>query len=171
MESWKSAADEWLRQEHLNCEDEAEANFAAILTVLADAQPPPAFAVRATRAAWAVRTGPRRIRTWAAAVAVVLAAVFGNPAAFGVLTGATGWLVAATSLAAYSAVQVIVAAVTAWTWSSIVIETGATVAVVALSQGAAVLATLAVTGAMALYLMQRLLRGDFTTRHPGPLCV
>jgi hypothetical protein len=171
MEIWKSAAEEWLRREEASPEHEAEACFAALFAVLPDAQPAAGFSARTARVAWCVRTRPRRIRSWSAIVAVVLAAVFGNPEAFAALTAVTGWLVFGASLAAAATVQVASGAVTALTWASIVVRTGGVVAGAALSQGAAVLATLAVTGATALYLMHRLLRGELTTRHPGPLCV
>jgi hypothetical protein len=171
MDNRKSAAYEWLELEHMGSEDEAEARFSGLFTTLPDVHPSPEFTTRAARAAWSARTRSRRIRTWAAACAIVLIAVFNGVATFGFLTAVAGWLVTGASLAASSTAQVFVAAAAAMTWWSFAARTGGTIAgVVALPQGAALLATTALAGAMALYLMRRLLRGDLTTRHPGSLC-
>ncbi len=151
---------DWLEAEEEGRDDLAEFIFARVMADLPRVEPSPAFVERAVQAAWQRRVRQQRL-AWVARAAAVLAVVIGGGAGLFALGTA---VIGAAADGAVAGVQGVI-----WTadamngglrWWAFLRNVGSAVGTaVATPQTTAVLVALELTGAMAVYGIQRLL-GD-----------
>jgi hypothetical protein len=172
MGRWRKLTDDWLSNEHLDQEGAADKGFARVFAALPPVEPSEDFVRRAVHVAWQERRRRRRMAAFALAASIVGAATAGI-AAYGLLGGISGWLLAAMATAVASFTGPLLLAVTiAVDWWAAMTQVGSVMAgVVGLPQGAAVLLAMQVAGGGALYALHRLLRAESGFRDPGPLCL
>ena len=150
-------------------EDAADADFSRLFAALPPVQPSADFVQRTVDAAWEARTRRRAFRFAAAAAAVVVIA-------FGVLlatTGAPAWLVPTSARVVAGSVMAVLWSATAvaefWT---LMVRMGTAIAgLLVMPQSVALLVTIELVGAAALYSLHRLLRADIRFRNSGPMCI
>ena len=172
MAKWRERTDDWLANERSGLDDAAEQSFAQVFAALPVAEPTAGFVQRAVDAAWLVRAQRRR-QTAMAGIAAGLLAGLGVTIAYGVLGVAGGQLLALAAEVLTSATLFTVMFVTtvlAW-WGAAARLGNAVISVMGMAEGAAILAAIELTGAVALYTLHRLLRADVRWHPPGPLCV
>ena len=171
MGRWRKLTDDWLSNEHLDQEG-ADKAFARVFAALPAVDPSEDFVRRAVHVAWQERHRRRQIKLFAVAVSIAGVTTAGI-AAYGLLGGMSGWLLAAIATAVASLTGPLLFAVTiAIDWWSVMTQVGSVMAgVIGLPQGAAVLLAMQVAGGGALYALHRLLRAESGFRDPGPLCL
>lgn len=172
MGRWRRLTDDWLSSEHLDREPAADQAFSRVFSALPAVEPSQDFVRRAVHLAWRERVRRRRMTVYAIAASLAGAATAGI-AAYGLLGGLSGWLLAAMATAVASSTGPLLLAVTiAIDWWAAMTQVGSLIAgVVGLPQGAAVLLAMEVAGGGALYALHRLLRAESGFRDPGPLCL
>lgn len=161
MEKWQEDTQRWLASEQLDSVDAADAAFARVFAALPTAEPAPDFVERAVSAAW--QAGVRRRRTvMAGRVAAITVLALGGFLAQAAIGYAGAWLVSRTvALATHSVMSLVgfVASGTEW-WSASARVSNSMAAVLATPQAAGTLVAIELTGAAALYALQRLLRNE-----------
>ena len=172
MATWRDRTEDWLANEDHGLDDAAEESFAQLFAALPVAEPGAGFVQRTVDAAWLVRAQRRRQRALAG-IAAAMVAGLGIAIGYNVLGIAGGRLLAVvTEVITSSALTTVVSVATALAWWEDAARLGnAVISVMGMAQGAAVLATIELTGAAALYTLHRLLREDVRWHPPGPVCV
>ena len=149
---------EWLDAESASREDLAEQAFARLMADLPGEEPSVAFMERVAASAWQRQSRRRRL-TWAARAAAVVSVVAGGAVGLAVVGPAVMARAGAGAIEVARGVTWIaeMAATGLRLWSFLGNVGSAVGAVVATPQSTSVLVGLALTGALAMFGMQRLL--------------
>jgi hypothetical protein len=163
----------WLIEERRGVEDTAEAAFEHMFAALPMITPRADFVDRAVDAAWRTRLRRRRMLVLTRAAALLLFAVGGAVLAYVVASSGGAWVLRTGAvLVSRSFVWLVVSIAGGMEWWSSLAQIGNSVAeTVAMPRGTAALVVIELVGALSLYALQRLLRGDGRFRSPGAFCI